>query len=519
MEESRIAIGRQSEYRVSMLTIDEVLEQLQRAQATQAEQAVLIAQLHATIERQVARIAELEQQLDDAQRRGKRQATPFSKGAPQAKPKKPGQKAGHRAAHRPRPARIERVLEARLPEQCPSCGGVVAEDEVQAQYQEDIPRPIQPLVTQFNVHIGHCEHCAQRVQGRHPEQTSDALGSAAVQLGPNVLGLAAELKHDLGVSYGKVARFCRLSFGLTANRSSFAHADQRLAAELEPTYQQLIVRLRQSDVSQTDETGWKVAGHSAWLWVFTNDQLTVYTIDASRGHEVVERILGQDFAGVLITDCFLAYDPLRFDKSKCAAHLLKRCAELSDSGNRSAIQFSQQVARLLRGAINLKTRKAQLSAHGYAVACGRLEAALDRLLERHYRQPETARFAKLLRKQRAHLFTFLYLDAVAPTNNAAERELRPAVIIRKTNGCNRSARGANAHAILSSVIRTCHKQGRDFIRETKKVLQKPLRVLLDIASADPDPPAVPALLSASLVLNPSSAVADDGSPMRASPTR
>ena len=148
---------------------------------------------------------------------------------------------------------------------------------------------------------------------------------------------------------------------------------------------------------------------------------------------------------------------LTFDKAKCAAQLLQRCRKLLDSGNRSAIEFSQQFAHLLRGAMNLKTRKAKLSTHGYRVACGQLEAALDRLLERNYRQPETACFAKLLRKQRAHLFAFLYVDAVAPTNHAAERELRPAVIIRKTNGCNRSAVGATTHAILSSVIRTRRK--------------------------------------------------------------
>lgn len=183
-------------------------------------QAARIAELE-------ARLAELEQKLDEAQRRGKRQATPFSKGDPQPKPKTPGRKQGHPAAHRPKPERITRIVEAALPTHCPTCGGTVIEETVRAQYQEDIPRPIETIITQFNVHVGHCADCAARFQGRHAEQTSAALGSAAVQLGPHVLGLAAELKHDLGVSYGKVARFFRLTFGLEANASSFARADQR----------------------------------------------------------------------------------------------------------------------------------------------------------------------------------------------------------------------------------------------------------------------------------------------------
>ena len=463
------------------MTNDELVQQLKEAQDLIAKQAARIAALE-------ARIAELEQQLDEAQRRGKRQATPFSKGAPQAQPKIPGRKLGHLAAHRPKPERITRTLDAPLPAHCPKCGGTVVAETVHAQYQEDIPRPIEPLITQFNVHVGHCTDCATRVQGHHPEHTSDALGSAAVQLGPNVLGLAAELKHDLGVSYGKVARFFRLTFGLDVDASSFARADQRLAQDFAPTYADLQTQLRQSAVVHADETGWKVGGHSAWLWVFTNDQLTLYVIDPHRDHDVVERILGQEFDGVLITDCFLAYDPLTYDKSKCVGHLLRRCHTLVESGNASAIRFSEQAACLFRGALKLKARKPTLSEHGYRVACGRLEAAFDRLLVCHYRQADTVRFVKLLRKQRPYLFTFLYVDAVTPTNNAAERELRPAVIIRKTNGCNRSANGATAHVVLSSIIRTARKHGHDFVDLTKRMLQQPMQAVVAICSSDPAPP-------------------------------
>ena len=194
---------------------------------------------------------------------------------------------------------MNQIVEAPLSARCPDCGSPVIEDDVQVQYQEDIPRPIPTVVTQFNVHVGHCAQCQRRVQGRHPEQTSDALGAAAVQIGPNALGLAAEMKHGLGVSYGKVARLLETSWGLHLARSTVARADERLAHRLVPTYQQLLLRLRASEVVHADETGWKVAGQTVWRWVFTNDSLSVYTIDPTRAHEVVERILGEDFAGVL----------------------------------------------------------------------------------------------------------------------------------------------------------------------------------------------------------------------------
>ena len=471
------------------MTIEELITENERLRADNERLRTENAELKRRLSDWEARVQALKEQLEAAQRAGQRQATPFSKGPPTDQPKKSGRKKGHRAAHRPPPDHVDQIEEAPLPPTCPDCGGVVIEDEVQVQYQEDIPRPIPTIVSQFNVHIGHCEGCQRRVQGRHPDQTSDALGAAAIQVGPHALGLAAEMKHGLGVSYGKVARLLATSFGLQLERSTVARADERLAERLAPTYQRLILRLRASEVVHADETGWKVAGQKAWLWVFTNDSLSVYTIDPTRAHEVVERILGEDFAGVLGCDCFLAYDALKtYTQSKCASHLLRRCAKISESKSGRAVRFSQQVARLLRAAITLKQRRTdqKISAHGYAVACGRLEAALDRLLAGHYTDPDNARFAKLLRKQRPHLLTFLYVEAMEPTNNAAERELRPAVIIRKTNGCNRSKTGARTHAILTSVIRTCQKHGRDFVHTVKQVLRQPTALALDLADEAAD---------------------------------
>ena len=365
----------------------------------------------AALEERVARLETelqaLKETLETTRRKGKRQAAPFSKGEPKAAPKKPGQKPGHPAAHRPVPDTIDRTEEAVLPRTCPDCGGTVEEDAVQAQYQVDIPRPIPVTVTQFKIHVGHCTTCGVRLQGRHPEQTSDATGAAAVQIGPNALGLAAELKHEMGVPYGKTAKILSTATELQLERSTLARASQRLAQKCAPTYAQLIVRLRRSEVVHVDETGWKIGGHSAWLWVFTNDDLSLYVIDPSRAHEVVEEILSRDYAGVLVSDCFTAYDPLPYFQSKCAGHLLRRCKELQELKSGRAAQFSQALAELLRKAITLKSRRHQMSAHGYEVACGRLEAAVDRLLAQPERDADNARFVRTLLKQRPRLFTFL----------------------------------------------------------------------------------------------------------------
>jgi len=453
------------------MSLEELLAENQQLRAENATLKKALAKLAAQVE-------QLQTQLETGQRAGKRQAAPFSKGAPKANPKKPGRKPGHPAAHRPKPQAVNETEEAALPPTCPDCGGAVVEDKVEVQYQVDIP-PVQPVVTQFNVHVGHCAACQRRLQGRHSQQTSEALGAAAVQLGPRALGLAADLKHAIGVPYGKIVKVLAQGFGLPSCRATWARADQRLAKRCLPLYSKLIEVLRRSQRACVDETGWKIGGKSAWLWVFTNEGVTLYWIDPSRGHEVVEQILGADFAGVLHCDCFLAYNPLSYTQQKCLQHLLRRCDELGTVKSGPAWKFSQRVAALLRGAIHLLHRwqQQQISAHGFGVARGKLEAALDRLLAGQYTDADNARLAKLLRKHREELFRFLYDAAAAPTNAEAEREIRPAVAVRKLSACNRSPQGATTHAILTSVIRTCQKHGQSFLQLATELLQHPGQLL------------------------------------------
>lgn len=429
-----------------------------------------VAELEEVIAQSRVELERLKGQLGEAERAGKRQAAPFSKGPPKVNPKRPGRKAGHAPAHRPRPERVDRTLEAELPPACPSCGGELSNHRVEEQFVVDIP-PVEPIVTQFNVHIADCADCGKRVQGRHPEQISDALGAAAVQFGSRVLGLAAELKHGMGIPYRKVERIFSVGYGLEVSPGGLARSGQRLARRAEPTYEQLMQVLRASAVANADETSWKIGGEKAWLWVFTNQEVTVYTIDPTRAHEVVERVLGEEFDGVLGCDCFPAYDPLPYRQQKCLGHLLKRCSKIAALESEEAVVFSRKVAHLLRRAIQLKERKNGMSPHGYRVARGKLEAALDRLLAREVTDPEIVKLVKLLTKQRPHLLTFLYVDEVDATNNIAERRIRPAVIVRKISAGNRSNQGADAHAILTSIIQTCRQQKRDFLDVAAELLR------------------------------------------------
>lgn len=428
----------------------------------------------AVLERRVAereaRVRELEQLLLESTRAAKRQAAPFSRNKPKAKPKKPGRPKGHTPAHRPTltPDRIAETIRVAL-DRCPWCGGSLTDRQTHEQIVTDLPE-VQPVTRKYITHSGHCRQCGRRVRSRHPDQTSTATGAAGNQIGPQAIALAADLKHRLGLSYAKIVDLLDSHFGLRTCPAALARAGQRLARLSAGTYRTLVTLLQASHNVCADETGWRVAARSAWLWVFTNEWVTVYVIRPDRSQAVIHEILGPYFRGVLSSDCFLAYDPIEADKQKCLGHLLHDLSALTTLKSRGAVRFSRRAANILRGAIDLKRRGDRMSTHGYATACGRIEERMDRLLSGSYTDPDNRRLANRMIKHRDHLFTFLYHEGVDPTNNAAERALRPAVIARKLSAGNRSPTGSHTHSILASLAQTARQNGQDFVRAAKAIL-------------------------------------------------
>jgi transposase len=428
----------------------------------------------ADLEAQVARLSQL---LEQATRTAKRQAAPFSKGLPKPEPKPPGRKPGSdygtpafRSA--PPPRKIDEVHEAPLPARCPACGGHVQETQVASQYQVEIPR--RPIYRKFNVHVGACTCCGRRVQGRQALQTSDALGAAASQLGPDLQAALVQLNKDAGCSHGKIQRLLRTLFGIELSRSGSVQAMLRAARRCAPVYHAILRALPRQTAITPDETGWRIGGQLAWLHVFVAARITGYVIDRRRGAEVAEGVLGADYAGGLIHDGWGPYDRFwRAFHQQCIAHLLRRCVEMIAAATRGAVRFPRQVKQLLADGLDLRDRHAagQISAHGLAVARGRLEKRCDRLLEWTRADQANERLAKHLARHRDQLFTFLRHRGLDATNWRAEQALRPAVVNRKVWGGSRTPAGAQAQSILMSVWRTCVQQHRDALTFISRVLR------------------------------------------------
>jgi transposase len=430
----------------------------------------------------------LRRALEAALRASKRQAAPHSRGEPKSNPRRPGRKPGRRygrQACRPIPSRVDEQIAVPLPERCPHCGGGVESESCQTQYQEDIVR--RTVVRRFDIAVGRCRVCTRRVQGRHPLQTSDAVGVGGVQLGPEALTLAAILNKQMGLSLGHTRQVLSYGFGLEASRGGLCRALARMAGRAEPTYAGLVQAARQSAVNGVDETGWKVGGRLQWMHVAVSAQVTVYAILPGRGYDQSVVILGADYDGFLVHDGWAPYYrfPLAFHQS-CLSHLLKRCREMAQgpkgTPSPAAAAFPLAVRHLLQTSLELRDRYAQgeISEHGLRSATGRVEAKLDRMLDIHYRNPANRRLARHLAHERLWLFTFLYCFGLDATNNAAERAIRGMVIARKVWGGNRTWEGVRTQQVLVSVLRTCWQQGKDAFTRMVSLLHAPGAMTLDI---------------------------------------
>ncbi len=455
------------------------METARMAQPTYQQLETRVRQLEAQNARLEARIAHLERLLEKATRDGKRQAAPFSKGPPKEKPKKPGRKSGTKygpKAHRPLPEQEpDEMIDVPLPEQCDECGGAVDEDHVDQQVQIEIPR--RPIIRQFDIHIGTCRQCGKRFRPRHALQTSDAVGAAASQLGPDLQAMIAMMKDKYGLSYGDICGLLKDGFGIPITRGGAAHAVLRAGKRVRPVYEVLKQLVRRADAVYSDETGWKVGGVLKWMWAFVTDTVTVYVIRPSRGKDVPQEILGPDYDGRMIHDGWSPYDSfVHAIHQQCLEHLLRRATELLEKATGTAARFPNRVKKFLQDSLALRDRRdaGGISDRGLAVARGRLEKRLDRLLNSRCTHAGNRRFRNHLAKHRREILTFLYHRDIEATNWPAEQAIRPAVRNRKLFGGNRTWSGAAAQERLGSFFATCGKNTIPSLDTLSRIICRPI---------------------------------------------
>ena len=245
---------------------------------------------------------------------------------------------------------------------------------------------------------------------------------------------------------------------------------------LEGQYHRLKLSLRMAGVVHADETGWRTNGKNGYIWTLTNADHTLYHVDRSRGGKVIGNLLGKGFGsdgkGTLISDFYGAYQQFKGPQQKCLAHLLRELKESAIARPQLAEHaFFKKCGRLIKEMLKLKTQRQQLRPAEYAHRVELVEKRLAKLGQSRWDEQDADRLAARLRKYGGQLTTFLHKAEVDGTNNAAERALRPAVVMRKITGGSRSEAGARAWAILASVMRTAQQQGRDVVETIGTLLK------------------------------------------------
>jgi transposase len=435
------------------------------------------ATLKARVDELVAENAALRAQLEQRARDAKRQAAPFSKGQRRAHPKRPGRKPGQgRFTFRtlPRPDQwTAPPIDVRLSEPvCPCCGEALQEQHVDLAAVTDIPPQPRPVVQPYRVWVYRCPTCETTVRASHPDLAPDQYGATAHRMGPRVMAAAHATHYGLGVPVRKVPALLNLYTGVRLTQSAITQdALRRVTGPIGRQYQAFRDRVPAADVVYTDDTGWRVGGENAQLMIFVTDTTTVFQIRAQHRNEEVREVIGDAYAGVLVTDRGKSYDAQELagvKQQKCIPHALRSINEVLEIKQGRARHFGARLKTLLKEGLELW--------HEYHDHQGRLASfehrarSLREAVTRHLRprrlvDPDNQRLLDQFGRHhaRGNLLRFLEDPRVKPTNNDSERGFRFAVIQRKVSQCSKTAEGAHAFEVFASVIKTAMRQGQDVV--------------------------------------------------------
>jgi transposase len=436
------------------------------------EANALLRLLWAELVRLRARVQELEARLKQDSSNSSRPPSADPPSAP-ARPPRPlrgrrrGAQPGHEAHQRLAvpPERVDVVVE-HWPERCGRCQAPLEADPalvVAAPVRHQVTElpPVRAEVTEHRLQRVRCPSCGGETRaGLPPEVPRGAFG-------PRLQAAVALLSGRYRLSRREVAEVAEDLLGAPLAVGSVDVLCQATAQALAAPVAELAAAVRQADAVHADETGWRQAGQRQWLWVVVASLMTVFTLAASRGSGVIKGLLGADFGGRVTSDRWSAYTWLPPEQRQvCWAHLVRDFRALLDWGPK-ARAFAEAALELTAQVFGAWDRER-------AEPTGRQRLRLEmqplqdefRALLEAGRQHPTAKVAGLsqqLLKLWPALWTFVTVPGVEPTNNAAERALRPAVLWRKGSFGTQSDDGNHFVARLLSVAATCKQQRRPLL--------------------------------------------------------
>ena len=375
-----------------------------------------------------------------------------SAGGDAATDSSPGREEGHEGTTRtpPEPEETVQVDEG----YCSDCDHVLTDpDDYVSQTVIDTPLPVPTTVVEYQLGRHECS-CGNEIVAEHPDCPETG------RFGPNIMAQTALGRFHERLPNRKQAELFDWKLGEPVSHRTIYNLTKRVADRLRPAYEQVKESVRGSDVIYVDETGFPVDGEQHWVWTFVTDEEVLYTVDQSRGSQVLEAVLGEDFAedATLSCDGWSAYSAYHPKLQRCWAHLLREAEFVADR-HEEAEYLSEELHALHEELTEFDEGDPSASAREDKRAEAMLH--LEGLTREEYDAEEVTELVEKLRNGLGHWLTFVTEPEVDSTNNRAERALREQVVMRKIFRSLRSDEGIRIHETITTMLATWQRRGLD----------------------------------------------------------
>lgn len=426
-----------------------------------------IVTFEAMVQTLQAQVRTLQEQLNQTSRNSSR---PPSSDPPQSpRPRRPrgqrrrGGQPGHPGYTRTL-VPVEDVDEVVVlkPEQCQGCHAPLSgEDAAPFRHQViEIP-PIKPVITEYQWHQLVCSACGETTRAPWPA------GVPSGTYGPRVHATVALCTGSYRLSKRTTAQVMDDVFGVPMSVGTISQSEKATTAVVAAPVEEARTYVHEQQVAHLDETSWRQGDHRAWLWVAVTSWVTVFLVRLSRGGQVARELLGEGFRGIVVTDRSSAYNwyPVRW-RQLCWAHLLRDFEAIRGRGG-----VSEEIGDALLGQAHQmfgwwhRVREGTLQRSTFRSYMSPLRREVERLLEAGSRcgVPTTEGTCREMLKRREALWTFVQVEGVEPTNNTAERAIRPGVQWRKGSFGTQSEEGSRFVESMMTVVATLKQQKRNVL--------------------------------------------------------
>ncbi len=386
---------------------------------------------------------------------------------PRKESKKLGPPIGHKGVSRKKPEKVDRTVVLKL-DACPYCDGEISElEQTRERYMEDIV-PVTLYVTKYIIKQGFCKNCGKIVYPEVPEVIDNC------HFGLNFLLYITYLRYVMNLPDNKIVTLLNDIYDAKVSEGTIVDYLKRAAQIFGAEYERIKEQMKDLKTCHYDDTGQRVDGMNKWLWVFISNEAMLYYTSKSRSKKVVVEILGDNYNGVTVQDFYPSYDKAPGMKQKCWSHLITDARDLAEKKKPppDAKEFHEELQQIYKDA---KEAVKQLSTEEERSSV--YDAFIDRLkmfATKSWQHHDVKKLAKRVLKYSGELFTFILMPGVEPTNNCAERALRPCVVQNKIWGCHRTDAGAKNRDVLMSVIGTMKLQEKSILSFGKEHILKAL---------------------------------------------